>query len=431
MANLTEQEDLTIWLPFTSSPTEDLCGSRWVQTDGSYISVLDSEIELADAPTDVALFLTGSTSIEPLYRLALNCQGMYLGGKDFSVEFDWWYGGSNDWESGEIFGFYDRNHSDNGSIYLRVDERYNPNYQHIQLVAFGQSNPSFKPNYREWWNIKIDYSHAESRLKFYFKGDLHDELEVTIPRTFFPHVEIGRPNQQRGTTTFGFISNFKVSGGELAGDCVENPNDPLRSCAQTIHLCVLRNGEVLPLPFRNCEVVNALTLAIRHDGRNWYNVLRNPTDSLASDFYILHNNTIYALTKGSLSEERRHRILREKSSGRFLIPKFVYEHPTLKMYGYQRIYDPYLSYAEQQLLGPSTNTQVIITNNMWESVTLSQDGKNYYCVPSVSFDFLLCVWQDDSIRVEDDIIYLNLAPPDIADLFEGKFAYRAYLILPV
>ena len=76
-----------------------------------------------------------------------------------------------------------------------------------------------------------------------------------------------------------------------------NQLDPRRN-VDAISLCLLRSGEVLTFPLYAYETCNALALAIRYDGRNWYNVLRDPSDERASDFYITHAESTYALTKG-------------------------------------------------------------------------------------------------------------------------------------
>ena len=76
-----------------------------------------------------------------------------------------------------------------------------------------------------------------------------------------------------------------------------NPLEPRRN-VDTIELCLLRNGQVLTYPLYAYETCDAPALAVRYDGRNWYNVLRDPSDELASDFYIKHAESTYALTKG-------------------------------------------------------------------------------------------------------------------------------------
>lgn len=76
-----------------------------------------------------------------------------------------------------------------------------------------------------------------------------------------------------------------------------NPLEPRRN-VDTMDLCLLRNGQVLTYPLYAYETCDALALAVRYDGRNWYNVLRNPSDERASDFYITHAESTYALTKG-------------------------------------------------------------------------------------------------------------------------------------
>ena len=75
-----------------------------------------------------------------------------------------------------------------------------------------------------------------------------------------------------------------------------NRLDP-RSNAPTIYLYVRLNGKNVEFPLRCYETINSLALAVRHDNKNWYNVLHEPSDQLASDFYIFHDGTIRALSK--------------------------------------------------------------------------------------------------------------------------------------
>lgn len=280
--------DLTAWLPFNDYPTEDYCENWWLATtDKIFINQKLSGIE-RDDNHDVALYLAGSTTTER-GQLCLNCQGMYLGGRDFTVSFDWWYGGSMSFASNYPFGFFG---STLGNIYIKNSERWSPNFQRASLQAFGQSTADFGFSYRTWHAVRLEYSHADSKLRLLFDDTVKGELDVTIPRTLFPYVEIDRAGQGTGidvTTPHGsgYISNLVISGGDMAV-----------GCGEVIWLAVYKNGQSTLYPFRPFEFVGQLAVALRYDQRNWYNVLRELDTDRASDYDILYKGTTYALTKG-------------------------------------------------------------------------------------------------------------------------------------
>lgn len=280
--------DLTAWLPFNDYPTEDYCENWWlVTTDQIFINQKLSGIE-RDDNHDVALYLAGSTTTER-GQLCLNCQGMYLGGRDFTVSFDWWYGGSMSFASNYPFGFFG---STLGDIYIKNSERWSPDFQRASLQAFGQSTADFGFSYRTWHAVRLEYSHADSKLRLLFDDTVKGELDVTIPRTLFPYVEIDRAGQGTGvdvTTPHGsgYISNLIIRGGDMAV-----------GCGEVIWLAVYKNGQSTLYPFRPFEFVGQLAVALRYDQRTWYNVLRELDTDRASDYDVLYKGTTYALTKG-------------------------------------------------------------------------------------------------------------------------------------
>lgn len=275
-------DDLTAWLPFTDYPTEDYCENWWATTTSEAVINPNLSTTVRDENHGVALYLTSET--ETLRgQLCLNCQGMYLGGRDFSVSFDWWYGGAIPFSVNYPVGFFG---STLGDIFINNRERWSPNYQKTSLKAFEQSTAEFSVNYRTWHSMKLEYSHANSKLKLLVDDTVQGELDITIPRTFFPEVEVDRAH---GTNEHGsgYISNLMIKGGDMAV-----------GCGEVIWLAVFRNGQSTLYPFRPFEIVGRLAMAIRYDQRNWYNVLRELNDDRASDYYVLYNGTAYALTKG-------------------------------------------------------------------------------------------------------------------------------------
>ena len=281
VAQTIAQDDLTIWLPFLHSPTEDLCDNPWQSNSATMgIEALHGK-PLSGAPSDVALRLDPNCDVDG-GQLTLDCQGVYLGGKDFSITFKWWYGGTLPFSGNNIIFFADTS-GEGFSLHLR--ERFSADWELLSLRAFGQATEEYGGTYRTWWKIKIAYSHTESALRWWLNDKLRGELNVTIPRTLFTQVRINDAVTIEHES--GYISDFKLTGGEMASDC-----------AKRIYIDVFHNGSIQSYPFRAYEVVGQLALAIRYDERDWYNILRDPQDSLASDFYILHDNDIYALSKG-------------------------------------------------------------------------------------------------------------------------------------
>lgn len=275
-------DDLTAWLPFTDYPAEDYCGNWWASTSPNARITTPLPLAISDTNHDVALYLAGETTTTR-GQLCLNCQGMYLGGRDFSVSFDWWYGGAIPYAANYPIGFFG---STLGDIYINNHERWSPNYNLTSLKAFGQSTAEFDINYRTWHAIKIEYSHANSKLKFICNNTVLGELDLTIPRTFFPEIAIDKADgvEEHGS---GFISNLIIKGGDMAA-----------GCGEVIWLAVFRNGQSTLYPFRPFEFVGRLAMAIRYDQRNWYNILQELETDRASDYDILYKGTTYALTKG-------------------------------------------------------------------------------------------------------------------------------------
>lgn len=277
------QNNLTAWLPFDSSPTEDLCGNPWALTCATGIE-LDPTLKLP-------AFRVKHDVDSRQGELILYCQGMYLGGKDFLVEFDLWYMGNISF--GEMYPFFIRKEAPAGSdvIKINIHEQFNDGFQRINLHAFGQQTSDISyPADQMWGHIKLMYSHASGKLTLLGtnKNNVEvtfGELDITIPRTFFTSVEIGGAYATGGTHGNAWIRNFKIYGGETA-----------LSCGTTIWLCVLHNGEVITVPLRCYEVVGSLALAVRYDGRVWYNILRSPNDTLASDIHCLSNGVEYAFS---------------------------------------------------------------------------------------------------------------------------------------
>ena len=73
--------------------------------------------------------------------------------------------------------------------------------------------------------------------------------------------------------------------------------DP-RRYEPTIKFCIRHNGQNISLPFRYSATPITPAVAIRHDGKNWYNKLCEHTNSLASAVRIWHDSAEYALAKG-------------------------------------------------------------------------------------------------------------------------------------
>lgn len=65
-----------------------------------------------------------------------------------------------------------------------------------------------------------------------------------------------------------------------------------------IYLCARHDGENLFLPLRYSKTPETLAFAVRYDGKNWYNLLREPSYERAGAVRIWHDNAEYALAKG-------------------------------------------------------------------------------------------------------------------------------------
>lgn len=270
------RDGLTTWLPFIFYPEEDLCGGYWGLTDSDTRIVLSPN----GVNNECSLYFSGDFETSR-GRFFLNCQGMYLGGKDFTVSFDWWYGGARTYITHYPFSVWNDDYSSGIGIACR--ERYTPNWQRLQLQAFGQSTALTDFDYQQWHAVKLEYKHADGKLTLYLDETSIGELDITIPRTFFPHVEIDRGEVQYHGS--GYLSDFKITGGELAPDCPGLP----------IYLALLHNGQRQLYPFRAYDY-GKLAVALYHAGRVWYNVLRELDDDWASDYHVEFDGTTYALT---------------------------------------------------------------------------------------------------------------------------------------
>lgn len=275
--------NLVVQLPFDTSTTQDLKNNWWAASSGGTTEIFAAPEGSTHA---TALYYGGETD-DARGRIYLNCQGMYLGGKDFIVTFDWWYGGAFPFSTNYPFGVWNDDYS--SGICIGVAERFNANWQRMWLGAFGQVSAAKSFNYHEWHAVRLEYIHANSKLTLHMDDALFLELTVTIPRTFFTHVEIdrGTGGEFHGS---GYMSDLKILGGEMAGDCQ----------TEVIYLAVIHNGQAKLYPFRPYEVVLVPALAIYHDQRVWYNVLRELDDQFdrASDYYIVYGGKVRALSKG-------------------------------------------------------------------------------------------------------------------------------------
>lgn len=274
------RDDVTAWLSCLYEVTEDYLPNRWTaNSDTLKISAAQE-----DDNHSSALYIGGYEGTVN-GQLSLACSGLYLGGKDFAITFDWWYGGARSLATNYPFAVFDDNYTGAGSIKLCVNERMSPNQQRLWLDAFDNTTPDFRFEYRSWHTVRIEYVHANSLIALYFDGEDKGSINVTIPKTFFSHVEIDHAmgEAQHGS---GYISELKIMGGEMSDDCAN----------KKIYLAVRRNGGVVLYPFRAYEVVGNNAVSIRHDDKNWYSVLRDNTDSLASDYYLKFNGGIVALS---------------------------------------------------------------------------------------------------------------------------------------
>ncbi len=274
--------NLVVQLPFDTSTTQDLKNNWWAASSGGTTEIIATPEGSTHA---TALYYVGETD-DARGRIYLNCQGMYLGGKDFIVTFDWWYGDAFPFSTNYPFGVWNDDYS--SGICIGVTERFNANWQRMWLGAFGQVSAAKSFNYHEWHAVRLEYIHANSKLTLYMDDASFLELTVTIPRTFFTHVEIDRGTGKLHGS--GYMSDLKILGGEMAGDCQ----------TEVIYLAVIHNGQAQLYPFRPYEVVSVTALAIYHDQRVWYNVLRELDDQFdrASDYYIVYGGKVRALSKG-------------------------------------------------------------------------------------------------------------------------------------
>lgn len=276
--NYSASNDITVWLPFTHSPTEDYCGNSWKILTGQIVRI---DLDPDDHSPCVYIETKGShygTAMQ------LDCAGMYIGGKDFSVEFDLWYGGGMPFSDRSVFQF---GSSKLGNIGVVVQERFSKNWQQTHLHVFGQNTPLRSLDYRQWWHVTVSYSHSSSQISLRISDkdeEYTDTLNVNIPRTFFPFVGIQVPGMDDVANCF--MRNFIIRGGET-----------VPTCGSTIQLCVRYNNEVLTYPLRNYDFCSLPAFCVRYNGRSWYNILREVNDPLASNFYILHNDKMYALSK--------------------------------------------------------------------------------------------------------------------------------------
>lgn len=282
-------ENLLLWMPFLTSATEDYCGNPWISNNPNlmHINYLNPSNQIEhDTNHETALYLPGEREEEShifqdfIGQITLNCQGFYLGGEDFTITLERWYGGGIPFSSRRLISFSD---SAAGDIYIDVSERWSPDWELTTIHVLDQTSPQFTFSYRTWWYIRLEYSHQEAKFRFYLNDSLKWECNVYIPRLYFPRVDIDRAHSlQHGS---GFISTFKVSGGEIH-----------KTCIYPIFLCVRHNGEIQTYPLRPYRNLEEKALAVRYNNRNWYNILRHPSDPEASDFYIKHNGKIYALS---------------------------------------------------------------------------------------------------------------------------------------
>ena len=186
---------LRVWLPFNTSVTEDLCGNEWVSRD-------NPTIDDANAVNYKAL-QTGDWFSMDAAMLSMK-GGFTLGGTDFTV-CGWVNISSSHGDAHQVFALFDRDRTQNGSIYLQRDY-YSANFS---LHCLGESSSAIPFNLNENIYFEVDYSHSEGKVRLFLNGKLKAELDKEVPRTRFPEFVINN-GFWSAAHIYGSMDEFQV-----------------------------------------------------------------------------------------------------------------------------------------------------------------------------------------------------------------------------
>ena len=192
LANTTWSNKYTAaYLPFDTSPTEDLCGNIW-ETHGT-VSITDTNAIMGSS-----LQLTKSW---------LSCNSLVLGGQDFTICCDFYIDSVNN-NYQRIFSIFNTLNSDADCISFR---RYNnTSYYYVEIL--GSTSTSTTLSTKTLYHFELSYSHSESLSRIYINGKLVITVNQSISRTYFKYVYIGKSEYNDGLWT-GNIDEFMIYDG--------------------------------------------------------------------------------------------------------------------------------------------------------------------------------------------------------------------------
>lgn len=168
---MENEYNLICYLPFNSSPIEDLCGNTWVGSTGSNEKIPS----ITDAPKNSnkpeflkAMVCTFSTVVRCYIK---NISTIYIGGQDFTLSY-WFYISGHNKENFPNLTVVNETNENIFSVSFSSKNDGTVSNLYSAILISSKFGKSYKPSQSSWHRILCYYKHSTGTWNIYIDGDL-------------------------------------------------------------------------------------------------------------------------------------------------------------------------------------------------------------------------------------------------------------------